>query len=358
MKKRIISLHGSYFGNNYGDILLINIFAKWIKQCCEDCSINLPKANKKVTFGLPDGTTGISNLIKSKALVFCGGGYFGEQPQHPQKWAIRNFFRHATVALIARFFRIPYAIIGVEFGPISSKWFRSICISIAKHAKIVVVRNKESYDFIKRYDRNINVIISADAVLSLSEIVKPIETYTKEKKKILIHFNGRNNLPENYEYVIETIITSVKKCFNNFEIVFLSDCEGNYYENEICKRIFRKLQDESIPFTQFEYNGCDSLINEINCSYCIFTSKLHVGITAAALNKKVFSLWFHNKTPRLHAQINNTDNCIAFNLACNGFESKVEKFLKSTEYTLPSKVKDTALTNKTELFNFLKTYVY
>lgn len=51
--KKIISLHGSYFGNNYGDILLINLFAKWIKQCCEDCSINLPKANKKVTHELP-----------------------------------------------------------------------------------------------------------------------------------------------------------------------------------------------------------------------------------------------------------------------------------------------------------------
>lgn len=354
--KKIISLHGSYFGNNYGDILLINLFAKWIKQCCEDCSINLPKANKKVTHELPEGTTGIFNLVRSKVLIFCGGGYFGEQPQKPLKWAIRNFFRHAIVAIIARLFRIPYAIIGIEFGPISSKWFRCICISIAKYAKIVVVRNKESYDFLKSNDKSINVLIGADAVLSLSDTVRPIDTYNFENKKILIHFNGRNELPKNYEYVLEAIITAVNNCFDCFEIVFLSDCEGNYYKSEICKRVFRKMQESSIQFRIEYYKDYDNLIKEINSSYCVFTSKLHVGITAAALNKKVFSLWFHNKTPRLHAQINNINNCMAFDLAYEGFEIKVEEFLKSSKYILPAEVKEMALTNKKELFNFLNTY--
>ena len=45
MKRPIISLHGTYFGNNYGDILLIAIFAKWIKDAVPNAIINLPLAD-------------------------------------------------------------------------------------------------------------------------------------------------------------------------------------------------------------------------------------------------------------------------------------------------------------------------
>ena len=357
MKKKIISLHGSYFGNNYGDILLVNMFAKWIKEYNPKLYINLPKANKKVTHELPVGSVGLFNLIKSSALIFCGGGYFGEQPKNPQKWALRNFFRHAVIAIIACIFNIPYVIIGVEFGPISSNWFRKICIVIAKKAKYVVVRNQESYDFLKRNGVTKNVLLSADAVLSLSEMVSPLSTYNEKCKKILIHFNGKNKLPMNYEFVVNTIISSVRKTFEDYKIVFLSDSEGNYYDNDVCKEIFTHLNKDKIPYAIKTYEGYENLINEINSSYCIFTSKLHVGITAAALNKKVFSLWFHNKTPRLHAQIGNSGNCIAFDLVDQNLDTKIETFLKSPEYILPIKAKESALANKKILYNFLSSTI-
>lgn len=357
MNKIIISLHGSYFGNNYGDILLVNMFAKWIKDYNPEFYINLPKANKNITHELPVGSVGLFNLIKSNALIFCGGGYFGEQPQNPQKWALRNFFRHAVVAIIAFVFNIPYAIIGVEFGPISSNWFRKICITIAKKAKYVVVRNQESYDFLRRNGVTKNVLLSADAVLSLSDMVSPLPTYNEKCKKILIHFNGKNKLPMNYEFVVNTIISSVRKSFEDYTIVFLSDSEGNYYDNDICNRIFAKLNKEGIPYTVKKYEGYENLIDEINSAYCIFTSKLHVGITAAALNKKVFSLWFHNKTPRLHAQIENSSNCIAFDLVDQGLGIKIETFLKSPKYILPVKAKEAALINKKILYKFLSSAI-
>lgn len=357
MKKNIISLHGSYFSNNYGDILLINLFAKWIKEYNAEFKINLPKANNNVIGELPTRTNGLFNLIKSNALIFCGGGYFGEQPQNPQRWALRNFFRHAIVAFIAKIFNIPYVIIGVEFGPISSNWFRKVCIAIAKKAKYVVVRNQESYDFLKANGVIKNVLISADAVLSLSDIVFPLQTYNIKHKKILIHFNGKSKLPENYEYVAKTIISSVRKCFEDYTLVFLSDSNGNYYDNDICKKIFADLNRNNIPYEIKKYEGYKNLIDEINSSYCIFTSKLHVGITAAALNKKVFSLWFHNKTPRLHAQIGNSSYCVAFDLVDKNLDSKIQAFLKSPEYILPLKAKESALLNKEILYKFLSTEI-
>ena len=76
--KKIISLHGSYFYNNYGDTLLVNLFASWIKEALPDSEINLPIANRRKIWEMPGEKSGIINLCKSHALVFCGGGYFGE----------------------------------------------------------------------------------------------------------------------------------------------------------------------------------------------------------------------------------------------------------------------------------------
>lgn len=346
----VISIHGSYFGNNYGDILLVNMFTSWVREVDSEVTINYPLANKKKTRDLPEGSTSFFKLIESKALIYCGGGYFGEQPKNKNKWAIRNFFRHATIGIVARLFRVPYAIIGVEFGPISATWFRKICVFIAKGAKVIVVRNEESKKFLED-NGVIGVVLAADAVLSLSDIVK-IERPNNTKKKILIHINGQGVLPPNYLEVAMSIVKGIQRNLNEFELYFISDGDGKYYNNEYCKELFTYLDYEKISYNIPKYEGYKELITLINNADYVFTSKLHVGITAAALNKRVFSLWLHNKTPRLHAQIGNLGNCFSFN-SFKDNDNAINKFLNGKEYKLTRTAFDAALRNKEELVKFL-----
>lgn len=354
MKKNIISLHGSYFGNNYGDILLVNLFARWIREACPNVIINMPKGKCSKANDLEYDTTGFINLFRSKALVFCGGGYFGEQPQNPKKWAIRNFLRHGIIGLFAIIFRIPFIIVGVEFGPISSLWFRKYCIWMAKHAKHLVVRNPESLLFVQNNGIT-NAKLSADAILALSTIIDPCETNKESCPIVLIHFNGIEKYSQNYTYFISKIAESARSCLGDFKLLFISDGPGYCYEAPYFKETFSHLKDLHIEYTILEYTNCNNLIQIINSASYVFTTKLHVGITAAALKKNVFSIWMHPKTPRLHNSIINGHNCIPFNdIQPEDLNNKLERFFSQDTFSIPKEIFSKALRNKQVVTNFIK----
>ena len=347
----MLSLHGSYFGNNYGDILLVAIFAQWIKEKYPDVVINLPLSDLNKTKDLPEGTTGIMNLIRSRCLIFCGGGYFGEQPKNKRIWALRNFCRHGVVGLIAIFFHVPYVIVGVEFGPISSWWFRKVCLFIAKRAKLVVVRNQESLTFLKTNKIN-NCELSADAVLSLSKLYPP--SVEKNKKEILLHLPGISG----HQETIANLIKSIVKIIETKKIVqsvgFITDSFFNIYTSEVYKDIFCILEESHIHYTIYQYKGYLDLISRINgCGYVV-TTKLHVGITAAALNVRPLSLYLHPKTKRLHNQIN---NLFCYPLSdVDDIDGILSNYLEqSSTFKISDEIMEMSLSNKTLLYNFLQS---
>ena len=255
MKKIYISLHGSYFGHNYGDVLLITIFARWIKDKYPHCVINYPLADRIRTIGLPEGEVGLFNFLRSKALIYCGGGYFGERPFGKSSWSKRNFKRHSIIGFVALLLRIPYAFIGVEFGPISNTWFRSVTIFLAKHASVVVVRNKESKFFLEENGVR-GVILGADAVLTLSSNDRP-----KEKKgNILLHIPGFQKNKEKYKELIFQFLSVIKEEKIQNKIIFISDNYNYYFESPDYQQIIDMFKEESVPFEFFYYSGCDSLV--------------------------------------------------------------------------------------------------
>lgn len=353
MKKNIISLHGSYFGNNYGDILLVSIFADWIKSINTDCILNFPLANKNKTKELPAGKTGIYNLIKSKCLIYCGGGYFGEQPKNKKKWALRNFFRHGVIGIIAIILNIPYAIIGVEFGPISEKWFRFICITIAKHAKLIVVRNAESRQFLESFGVK-NVHQTADAVLALSEQITVCKKRNNEE--ILLHIPG---ITAHKTQILEICIQLQKilAIEKKYSVAFIHDDYENIYNTDLYDSIIREFKEKKIPFKIYEYRGYKELIEIINTHSYIITTKLHVGITAASLNIRPLSFWLHPKTMRLHKQIDNSHYCNSLDDTSTFYETINNYLNQNTSYNLPQFVRNAAIENKIYLDSFLKSIV-
>lgn len=342
-----ISLHGSYFGNNYGDILLMKLFTQWIREYNPSIMINYPMLKDGKILDPPQNTTcGLWNLLRSDALVFFGGGYFGEKPTKKQRWSVRNFYRHAIVAILAIVFRIPYAIIGVEFGPISVSWFKRCVIFIAKHAKCLVVRNEESLIFLNENGVR-NVQLSFDAVLSLSDYVNPIID-TTSKNKILLHITKQSAKVID---LVKSIILALKN--NNINNVgFIEDEPGQYkrFYNDTISRLF---DDANIEVEKYIYEGTDKVISVINDSEMIITTKLHVGIAGIALNKKVFSVYYHPKTLRLHKQVNNEDNCMALNDVDETVSAKISEFIKKDQYLMPKKVLDAARENRRVLYSFL-----
>ena len=353
--KHIVSLHGSYFVNNYGDILLINIFYNWIKEKFPTAQVNLPLVNKKKVLEMPEPTTtGIINLLKSDCLIYCGGGYFGEQPKNKGRWSVRNFFRHAIIGLFAITFRIPIAIIGVEIGPISKSWFRRVVLKIVKKSKIVIVRNQESDDFLRKYGIK-KAIVTADAVLTLNQ--KLTNTFNEELtgSYIVLHLPGYKYSKAALDYFVTSLCDVMQTLDQVSEIRFVEDTPNQYgahYES-----LFSIIEQKGFKYSVVPYGGIHDVLNTIKDAKSVFTTKLHVGITAAAYNKKVFSIYAHPKTFRFHSQIGNQVNCLSlfqlnkdFNIA-----PRIKVFFESPYPVLPESVLSSAIKNRTELEHFIQS---
>ena len=356
MKQNIISLHGSYFGKNYGDILLVNLFAKWIRSSCPNTEINMPLGARSTAPDLDYDTTGIMNLLRSKALIFCGGGYFGEKPKHYQRWAMRNFQRHGIIGLMAVLFHIPFAIIGVEFGPISSCWFRKFCIWLAKHASVVVVRNEESLNFLS-YNGISNAVLSADAVLTLSDVIKPNNNNNIEVPNIVIHMDIITvSYLDSTLLLIKSITDAAKETFSDFNLLIISDGTERWFDQPSFVPVLTYLSQNKINYKIYPYETCQKLIDIINSSQYIITTKLHVGITSLALNKRVFSFWTHRKTPRMHKMADNEQFCVEFHSINENIKDTLKSFFCTPCYKLNPELKEKAKRNRYELEKFFQSF--
>ena len=351
----IVSLHGSYFTNNYGDVLLVNLFYNWIREAFPSVIVNLPLVDKKRIKEMPEpSTSDILNLIKSDCLVYCGGGYFGEQPGSKLKWSLRNFYRHGIVGIIAIVFHIPIAIIGVEIGPISSSWFRHIVLWIVKKSKVVVVRNQESFEYLQKYGVN-SAILAADAVLSLNQsFPKDVNNQVVvDKCKIVLHLPGYTKYREELESFVNALCNCLISINSRFQLVFVEDIPHQYSNNY--NKLFQIIGQNGLEYTVMKYVGMKQLMEVVKESYAVFTTKLHVGITAAAFNKRVFSMYMHPKTLRFHHQIENDAYCMPISklLDYDNLDEKLTDFLNSKDKALPSSVLTLAMKCKTELESFI-----
>lgn len=349
----IISVHGSYFGVNFGDILLIRLYSKWI---CEvyggKVLINYPianqetiKANNYTSNG--SGLTGLINLCRSKALIYVGGGYFGEPPTNVTRWSIKHIREHIVVGIIAILFRIPIAIIGLEYGPLSNKLYRFAVLFVTKHAKTVVVRNEESKSFLQEngFDK---AIVCPDTVLALSEYVKPRQS-ANGNPLILLHIK--------YIYrnlgVLDMLLEQICR-LKDYRTLLISDNRYSYFDHPQFQIVLERLKKKGIDYELVRYSGVDNLIDVINQSTFVVTTKLHVGITAAAFGKKVFSVYNHPKTKRFHRQIGNI-YCIPLSGDGNNYQELFESFFESSTFCLSEELKQRALQNRMHLVSFLKS---
>ena len=255
----IISVHGNYFEVNYGDILLIRLYSKWISEAYGDkVLINYPLADQKTinNFTTNRGLTGLINLCRSKALIYVGGGHFGEPPNNVTHWSKRNFKRHIVVGLIAILFRIPIAIIGLEYGPLTNKIYRFYVLLITKYAKLVVVRNDESKSFLQENGFK-KAIVCPDAVLALSEYIKPAKN-ANSIPFILLHLCRIYKNIDLLDVLLEQICQ-----LKNSKTILISDNRGSYYSSPRYNNVLERFNKKGIDYEIIAYPGVDELIDLI-----------------------------------------------------------------------------------------------
>ena len=148
--KKLIALHGSYFGDNFGDRLFVELFIDWVNEIENITSENivLPFANSRIRESVDcSQTKGLKAIIKSSCIIFIGGGYFGEFKPNSLIWNMRLLIRHLTIAIYAAIVRKPYIFIGIGAGPLSNIFPRKLVTYVCNKSEKVVVEVEKSTFF-------------------------------------------------------------------------------------------------------------------------------------------------------------------------------------------------------------------
>ena len=150
----MLAIHGAYYDNNFGDLLLLKIFENWaIAATGDQIAYPLVPGREQSRFStyFPDAAYGLGQRRSWNGLIYGGGGHFGEPDASSRKgykgyrsWSLRFFLRHVLPAELCIRQGIPYAIAGVGVGPLSNPVVRRQVQRIFRHAAVVSVRDAES----------------------------------------------------------------------------------------------------------------------------------------------------------------------------------------------------------------------
>ncbi|ACK67831.1 conserved hypothetical protein [Rippkaea orientalis PCC 8801] len=348
----MISLHGAYFGDNFGDLLLLEIFKNWVTEN-NDCEVvlpmtgvvqKLPKENLRKHF--PHIAMGLKSFQEWQSVVYFGGGYFGEPDwARGQKfklhWWNRRFIKtHILPAELSIWKDIPYGIFGVEVGPISNILLRTELKRILNRAKFLSVRNVESKQYIEN-DLGINrdIVVAPDAALTINkedipyQSIEDIDQFLKPyRDNILLGIHAPGNFLGNTaqsQRMREGLITVLKSYSDVMPVVFSDNTLNRSVTCEELANLIKSTTGKeclSLPF-----QGIWETVALISRLSALLTTKLHVGIVAYALQVYCESFATHQKTPKFYRVIDCSERCKMVN-EITSVDMVVEKINRAVKF--------------------------
>ncbi|KAA0565836.1 polysaccharide pyruvyl transferase family protein [Bacillus sp. CH30_1T] len=369
MKK--VALHGSYYGDNFGDTLFVIHFINWLNENEKNTisSIHLPFASDRVRkLVRVSEKRGIRSIIEADSLVFFGGGYLGEPPGKNKVWSYRLIIRHLSVALLAFLFKKPFIFIGVGAGPLTNKLARKLTVFLCNKSKKTVVRDIESKEYLIRYGVKENKLkVTADSILTLqsqnvdstqSALIKNKINVEKKDACLLIGVHLPINKNDNDKLIL--LIKDLKKyCdeIGKYKLVVFNDFYKENYDYQAFTNIKDEFGEENV--IGIDYNNPQQLIALINELNIVITTKLHCGIVANCLGKYTLSVSVHNKTKRLYKQLNLEERNVALKEYKSGylFDMLNNFKMNKKEYNnIPDSIRILADENRKELNSFIRNY--
>lgn len=345
-----VYIHGSYFGNNYGDVLLVDLFAQRVRGYGYEPVFPFANNLYKEQTGVKVGRVQADNVA---AGIFCGGGYFGEPGSNKLKWSFRNYLRHNKAYKLMNSNKIDYGVFGAGFGPISFNPFKGSACNIMKGASDVVVRDDKSKQFIELYTSRKDVDVAADVVISLklSDIPqKYVDLVSAKYKSILskphvvgIHVTDMFDDDSTFKH-IKGAIARISNENPDIYFLFLSDGTsrlGKKLKQTVdAENIANSLDDDK--FSYYTYENHWEMTYLLSRLDLVITSKLHVGIVSTAMNVSVISIPYHQKTIRYYEQVEARERCLEHINSEMDVYNHIRKFIFSDAISVPKSVLDSS----------------
>ncbi|MCA9136335.1 MAG: polysaccharide pyruvyl transferase family protein [Planctomycetales bacterium] len=322
----MIAIHGAYYNNNFGDLLLVKIFERWIKASGVDDIVYplVPECDKQqFNIEFPDAKHGMTGSNCWKGLFYVGGGYFGEPQSNRGKWFRGDWNKrfldvHLPPGEACVRNSVPYSILAVEAGPLSGLRVKRKVKWLCENAMEVAVRNVESQVFLtKKLNVAANVEIVPDAALTISLQDLPAKIQEQSAQRMLpyqnrvrlgIHhpsgFVGSN---ERRERMREGLISCLRANPDVLPIVFDDSGDSVSKSAKELSEVIRNATNRECLLIPFQ--GIWQTVALIGGLSAVLTTKLHVGIVSYAMGVYCESFASHQKTPRFYKLIQREGQC-------------------------------------------------
>lgn len=354
---RKLILCGATHGSNFGDTMFGLMFYEYIKFRYPDIDIYYTQISDYLKEWQSDSKEIENRWENTDGFIFISGGYFGDSPNENYKNMYFRFKNYIQFGLKAKRKKIPIAVIGVGAGPIKNPILRNRIISICNEAKVVSVRDEQSYNFLKKNGCKNKIFITSDSAQAIKKdefqkLEKRNNPYfVGDKKKILVHCP--TTVVSKYK---EKVIGTIDKLYRNdkkVEIYFANDSVAGKNNLEEMASAFSGnnkqlyFYNDPIEFIQF-LQGMDLII----------TPKLHVGIFSATYGKSVISFPIHpGKTKRYYQQIGYPERCIPLSEVTKEQVSMMVNQFINNPIQLSDKIYKKAEMNFELLDRFIEKYI-
>lgn len=274
-----------------------------------------------------------SKFLDSDIMILISGGCLSETYPNFINYLIK-YIRFVLPCLIYELLGKKVYILGVGGGKMIPKWYIRKVIKMLNKATYISVRNKETRDYLIKYDIKNTVEVTADTILTLNkeelpilDIKKELDSFCENKKKIFLHISENNKINKD---INEKIIPGLIKFLNKHKEFIIVCSYDNLRLHEQGIMLNDTLPVKSLINNQvflYNYNNCMQMCSLLNEMDIIITHKLHVGVVGATLEKSVLSFAVHPKTKRFYKNIGEDERCINMkDVSSNLVYKQLEKY--------------------------------
>lgn len=309
MSERIVTLHGAFYGRNFGDLLLLQLQLFWLAELgISEVRVPTWEEGTEQLIEVPEGLH--ISVGRSSEIVFGGGGYLGSPGSFDHKWLTKWVVRHGRIVLAAAFTRTKLYFIGTGVGPLPPFPFNLFLKRALRRAEVVMPRDRESGIYIEsllgaREKEKIDVGTDLVVALAGQEVKK---TRSDKGKKILgLHLAPPLSMVEQYGRFVRALGAELRR--HDFHLRVLVDQNNTPNAGQQRRMGITVAEASNLAYEVKEFENVNEFVGAIAECDRVITSKLHVGIVARCFEVGVFSVANHLKTIRFYRQIGELERC-------------------------------------------------
>jgi polysaccharide pyruvyl transferase WcaK-like protein len=301
------TVHGCYNTTNFGDLLLLELTAKYLydKWKIQSESLRLPA---DIRLEYCSAAPSVLTSLRPNYAIFGGGGYL--EDEGGSKIGTKRLLRYWLPAKIWRMLGVQYAVIAPGGGPtavgLGAERIRYICAN-ASH---ISLRDAQTVSFVKGIgvDRQ-DIVTTADLALTIKPSDIPdsykfdfagfVGNKADGKKVIGIHLEKIYQDTEQFLKFCSLPFLSDSEFLQRFHLIFFYD-----YKSENTAWVKQQIDNiKGLSYSVLERMNHWTTADFLRQCDAILTTKLHVSIVSAAFGVPVFGFSFHQKTERFYQEI-------------------------------------------------------